>query len=143
MLRRYYLNRTQRPIFYSVILAGVYDIKNLKQKIRPEEKHQYNSPWNIAARFNIDTSFSARQIAEMIQEYEEDTQTGMSVQDISACIYEYTSGYPYLVSAVCKIMDGELPERKSFPKESNIWTRAGVGEAIKVILKEISSFSAV
>lgn len=37
------------PTFHSVILAGVYDIKNLKLKIRPEEEHKYNSPWNIAA----------------------------------------------------------------------------------------------
>ena len=28
-------------------LAGVYDIKNLKLKLRPESEHQYNSPWNI------------------------------------------------------------------------------------------------
>lgn len=144
MLRRYYLNRTKRPIFQSVILAGVYDIKNLKLKIRPEEEHQYNSPWNIAAKFNIDMSFSAQQIAEMLQEYEEDAQTGMDVQDISACIYEYTSGYPYLVSAVCKIMDEELSERNLFPKESDIWTRTGVGEAVKVILKEnISLFDSM
>ena len=46
-LRVYYLNRESRPIFHSVILAGVYDIKNLKLKIRPDEEHQYNSPWNI------------------------------------------------------------------------------------------------
>lgn len=35
MLRQYYLNREDMPTFYSVILAGVYDIKNLKLKIRP------------------------------------------------------------------------------------------------------------
>ena len=28
-------------------LAGVYDIKNLKLKLRPGSEHQYNSPWNI------------------------------------------------------------------------------------------------
>lgn len=42
-LRGYYLDREKRPIFHSVILAGVYDIKNLKLKIRPDEEHQYNS----------------------------------------------------------------------------------------------------
>ena len=41
------------PTFHSVILAGVYDIKNLKLKMRPEETHQYNSPWNIAAKFDV------------------------------------------------------------------------------------------
>lgn len=49
MLRKYYIKRKKKPIFHSVILAGVYDIKNLKLKIRPDEDRQYNSPWNIAA----------------------------------------------------------------------------------------------
>ena len=44
MLRYYYLNRENQPIFHSVILAGVYDIKNLKLKLRPEAEHKYNSP---------------------------------------------------------------------------------------------------
>lgn len=43
-LRAYYLDRDQTPTFHSVVLAGVYDIKNLKLKIRPESEHQYNSP---------------------------------------------------------------------------------------------------
>ena len=30
MLRKYYMKRKKRPIFQSVILAGVYDVKNLK-----------------------------------------------------------------------------------------------------------------
>lgn len=45
-LRMHYLNREEVPTFRSVILAGVYDIKNLKSKIRSNEEHQYNSPWN-------------------------------------------------------------------------------------------------
>ena len=64
-LRGFYLDREYSPIFHSVILAGVYDIKNLKLKIRPNSEHQYNSPWNIAADFDIDMSFSAGQIAEI------------------------------------------------------------------------------
>ena len=35
-LRSYYLKRDKIQIFHSVILAGVYDIKNLKLKLRPE-----------------------------------------------------------------------------------------------------------
>lgn len=39
-LRGYYLARNVSPIFHSVILAGVYDIKNLKLELRdlPEER---------------------------------------------------------------------------------------------------------
>ncbi|NBJ97497.1 hypothetical protein D5282_09190 [bacterium 1xD8-48] len=52
----------------------MYDIKNLKLKLRPDEEHLYNSPWNIAARFSVDMSFSMEQIAHMLQEYEDDGQ---------------------------------------------------------------------
>lgn len=116
-LRMYYLKRWKRPIFYSVILAGVYDIKNLKLKIRPEAEHQYNSPWNIAAVFDIDMSFSAEQIAVMLDEYEEEKHVGMDVREVSEEIYRYTSGYPYLVSAICKILDEELPGKEGFLNE--------------------------
>ena len=37
-------------------------------------EHRLNSPWNIAADFNIDMSFSAEEIAGMLQEYEKDYQ---------------------------------------------------------------------
>ena len=56
LLRGMYLRRNVVPTFQSVILAGVYDIKNLKLKMRPEEQHQYNSPWNIAVPFDVDMS---------------------------------------------------------------------------------------
>lgn len=68
LLRSYYLERKQTAIFHSVILAGVYDIKNLKQKLRPDEVQRYNSPWNIAADFDIDMSFSVKDIEGMLSE---------------------------------------------------------------------------
>lgn len=83
LLRHYYIKRSKKPIFHSVILAGVYDIKNLKLKIRPSQERQYNSPWNIAAAFDIDMSFSAGQIAAMLREYETDKRTGMDIENIS------------------------------------------------------------
>ncbi|MCD8105823.1 MAG: AAA-like domain-containing protein [Lachnospiraceae bacterium] len=54
-LRADYLDRRQTPTFQSVILAGVHDIRNIRRKIRPDEAHQPNSPWNIAARFQAIT----------------------------------------------------------------------------------------
>ena len=130
-LRGYYLAREKKPIFYSVILAGVYDlcrkegpiadggipydlrahqrttlnIKNLKLKLRPDAEHKYSSPWNIAEKFNIDMNFSAEQIAAMLQEYENEKHTNMDIDEVSKCIYAYTCGYPYLVSAICKQLD--------------------------------------
>ena len=135
-LRQYYLNKEEMPTFQSVILAGVYDIKNLKLKIRPNEEHQYNSPWNIAASFDINMSFSAKQIAEMLEEYEADSQTGMDTAAIAEEIFQYTSGYPYLVSAICKTMDERLPEQEAFEDTKSIWSRHGIAEAVKLMLKK-------
>lgn len=56
------------PMFHSVILAGVYDIKNLKLKFRSESEHQYNSPWNIATNFNIDIDTTRKKFIEYFNE---------------------------------------------------------------------------
>ena len=135
-LRGYYLKRDKMPIFHSVILAGVYDIKNLKLKLRPEAEHQYNSPWNIAAKFKIDMSFSAGQIAAMLEEYETDYHTGMDIQAVAKEIYQYTSGYPVLVSSICKCINEELHKEDDFENLSKAWSKKGVAEAVKNILKE-------
>ena len=107
MLRnKYLLRQKNRDVtFKSVILAGVYDVKNLKLKLRSDEEQKYNSPWNIAADFNVDMSFSAEEIATMLSEYEKDYHTGMDVERMSRELYFYTSGYPFLVSRLCKWID--------------------------------------
>ena len=133
-LRGYYLDRERRSIFHSVILAAVYDIKNLKQKIRPDEAHQYNSPWNIAAEFKLHMSFSAKQIAAMLEEYESERHTGMQVAQVAEEIYQYTSGYPYLVSVICKYLDEEVPELEGFENPADVWTAGGIAEAVKILL---------
>ena len=115
LLRGYYLERKQTAIFHSVILAGVYAIKNLKQKLRPDEVQRYNSPWNIAADFDIDMSFSVKDIAGMLSDYESDCHTGMNISEIAQTLYEYTSGYPVLVSNMCKLMDEEIAGSKRYP----------------------------
>lgn len=134
-LRGCYLAREETPIFHSVILAGVYSIKNLKLKLRPESEHQYNSPWNIAADFNIDMSFSAKQIASMLEEYEADNHTGMDIQAVAEEIYAYTSGYPVLVSSICKSIDEILPEQEGFGNPQRAWSGDGIAEAVKNMLK--------
>lgn len=130
-LRGYYLSREEMPIFHSVVLAGVYSIKNLTLKLRPESEHQYNSPWNIAADFKIDMSFSVEQIAAMIGEYEADYQTGMDIQAVAEEIYAYTSGYPVLVSSICKYIDEDLVGQMQ-----PAWSKEGVTEAVKNMLNE-------
>lgn len=135
-LRAYYLDRDETPTFHSVILAGVYDIKNLKLKLRAESEHQYNSPWNIAADFKVTMSFSVNQIAGMLKEYDTDHDMKINIQEIAEEIYQYTAGYPVLVSLICKYIDEDLSEENTFDSLGGAWTNRGIEEAVRRILIE-------
>jgi hypothetical protein len=89
-----------------------------------------SSPWNIAVDFNIDMSFSAKEIETMLVEYENDYHTGMDISAIAQEIRFYTSGYPYLVSRICLLIERDLDRN---------WTLEGVQEAMKIILDENST----
>ena len=135
-LRQYYLMRRKVPTFQSVILTGVYDIRYVKQKIRSDAEHKVNSPWNIAADFNIDMHFSVEDISGMLEEYEKDHRTGMDIKELSGLIYDYTSGYPYLVSRLCKFMDEEIAGAEDYPDKSSAWTKKGFLEAVKLLIND-------
>ncbi len=135
-LRAYYIDRDMTPTFQSVILAGVYDVKNLKRKIRTDDEHKVNSPWNIAADFNIDMSFSVKDITSMLAEYEKDHHTGMDTGEMAGLLYEYTSGYPFLVSRLCQIMDEKIAGLGDYPDKRSAWTKEGFLEAVKILLSE-------
>ena len=114
----------------------MYDVRNVKRKIRQEEEHKTNSPWNIAADFLVDMSFSVNDIAGMLAGYEEDNETGMDIQAIAGEIYDFTSGYPFLVSRICKLLDERIMGSEGFPVKEKVWTKAGVTEAVKMLLAE-------
>ncbi|MBO5070639.1 MAG: AAA family ATPase, partial [Roseburia sp.] len=135
-LRGYYIKRNKMQTFHSVILAGVYDVKNLKRKFVAEDDHKLNSPWNIAADFLVDMSFSTKGIAGMLAEYENDHRTGMNIEELAGLIYDYTSGYPFLVSRICKLMDEQVAGMDAFPDKSTVWTKEGFLEAVKLLLAE-------
>ncbi len=135
-LRGYYLTRKKIPAFWSVIFAGVYDVRSVKRRIRPDEEYKENSPWNIAADFDVTMSFSTEDIAGMLKEYEKDYQTGMCVNELARLIFDYTSGYPFLVSRICKMLDEEIAGSEEFLDKSSAWTRKGFLEAEKRIIKE-------
>lgn len=135
-LRAQYIQRFQQPAFWSVILAGVYDIKNLRRKLRPEEEHEYNSPWNIAADFKVDMSFSKDDIAGMIQEYDNDYQLGMAIDEMAGLLYDYTSGYPFLVSRLCQLLDEDVSISKEYGSKKAAWTKNGLLQAVRMILSE-------
>jgi len=119
--------------FQSVILAGVTDVKHLKAKIREDEDAKENSPWNIAADFNIDMSLSEKGIKGMLDDYEKDHNTGMDTSNIAKLLREYTNGYPFLVSRLCQLMDEQVSKKMSMDK---VWTLEGFDEAVKLLLAE-------
>lgn len=138
LLRDKYLRWQQGKdqTFQSIILAGVYDIKTLKLKLHPQEESKYNSPWNIAVDFLVDMSFSSQQIETMLNAYEEDYHTGMNIKEIVELLYDYTSGYPYLVSRICQLTEERVAGTKEYPTRRAAWTREGILAAVKLLLKE-------
>jgi hypothetical protein len=72
-------------------------------------------------------SFYPNEIATMLMSYEEDHHTNMDIPRIAQEIYNYTSGYPFLVSRVCQRIDENLNAE---------WTVRGVQDAVKIILSE-------
>jgi hypothetical protein len=134
LLRDKYLQQHEERdhSFQSVILAGVHDIKTLKQKIRPDEASSYNSPWNIATDFKVDLSFASNEIETMLQDYSLDKQIELDIPALAAKLHYYTAGYPYLVSKLCKLIDEEiLPNRLE-----NNWFIEDVETAFKMIVDE-------
>ncbi len=138
MLRNKYLHRDDgEETFQSVILAGVHDVKTLKQKIRPGEasgpfdrlRASYNSPWNIAVDFKVDLSFAPPEIETMLQDYAQDKQVELDTPVIAERLYYYTSGYPYLVSKLCKFIDEDIIPNRADKK----WSLDDVEAAFKMI----------
>ncbi|NMF05108.1 AAA family ATPase [Clostridium beijerinckii] len=133
MLRSLYLSREQElsTTFKSVILAGVYDIKNLKIKVRDDSEVRYNSPWNIAVNFNVDMSFSESDISTMLKSYANENDLLLDIGVLSKEIYKFTSGYPFLVSRICQIVDEDL-----LAKNKREWTASDIQRAVKILLED-------
>jgi hypothetical protein len=134
MLRTKYLERFS-PIhatFHSIVLTGVHDIKSLKSKMRSGDQAQYNSPWNIAADFEVEMSFNSAEIAPMLEEYRLAEQVEMEVAPIAERLYYFTSGYPFLVSKLCKIIAEKLLPQKTERR----WVLEDVDRAVNLLLKE-------
>ncbi|EFG88196.1 hypothetical protein CLCAR_2189 [Clostridium carboxidivorans P7] len=133
MLRNKYLLRNEGMdiTFHSVILAGVHDVRSLKLKVRPDEEHKYNSPWNIASDFDVDMSFSKDEIGTMLDDYIGNKKVKLDKVYFSEMLYFYTSGYPFLVSKLCKIID-----EKIMPEDDLQWKKEYMDEGVKKILRD-------
>ena len=78
-----------------------------------------NSPWNIAADFDVEMSFFAEDIEGMLRQYEDVYHTGMDIEKIAGLLYDYTSGYPYLVSRICKLIDERIAGTAAYPDKNH------------------------
>lgn len=133
MLRNKYLkqNEGRDYTFHSVVLAGVHDVKNLKLKLRPDAEKKFNSPWNIAADFDVDMRLHSNEIETMLVEYAQDYHCTMDTRACSEQLYYYTNGYPFLVSKLCKIID-----EKILGVQKRAWTTQDVEQAMTMIVRE-------
>jgi AAA-like domain len=131
MLRNKYLERETFPTFHSIVLAGLYDVKSLKLKLRPDEEGKYNSPWNIAADFNVVMELQPNEIVPMLQDYAHEQNVHMDFQAVADALFYYTSGYPFLVSAMCKIVDEDIMTKKL----ERIWTAFDIEIAADKLIK--------
>lgn len=160
-LRGYYIDRDVTPAFQSVILAGVYDIKNIKRKIRSDEDHKNNSPWNmregneenegllsfddcprdhkelapydIAAKFRVDMSFSKKDIetAEMFGFIKNENGSAViSNRIFETVLYNLFISEEYMDS---KIYDAGLREKSQFVRGGHLNMR-------KVLEKFVETF---
>lgn len=134
MLRSKYLKRSQGKdhTFHAVILAGVHDVKTLKSKIRPDDRQKLNSPWNIAVDFKVDLSLFPDEIVPMLEDYSKEKKVKIDIRPFADKLFYYTSGYPFLVSKLCKTIDEEiLPGKKT--KE---WSPQDIDLAFQMTVKE-------
>ncbi len=140
ILRNKYLNRHLRTerTFHSVVLAGLHDVKSLKFKIRSSsnsdgggEAGAYNSPWNIAADFEVDMNLYPHEIAPMLDDYAQERGVDMDVPAVAEKLFYYTSGYPFLVSMLCKITDEKILPQKS----ERSWTVEDIETAAETLIK--------
>ena len=73
----------------------------------------------------------------MLKEYERDNVTGMDVSEMAERIYDYTAGYPFLVSWLCKLMDERVSESSEFAGDKGrAWTKEGFLDAVNILLTE-------
>lgn len=59
----------------------------------------------------------------MLDDYSRDQKVDMDTAEVAQEIYDYTSGYPFLVSKICKRIAEDLSTEKK-------WSGCGVVEAV-------------
>ncbi len=132
MLRNKYLENHRFKTFHSVVLSGLHDVKTLKIKLRPDSEKKLNSPWNIATDFNVDMTLNPQEIKSMLDEYVADKKIETNTEGVAERLFYYTSGYPFLVSKLCKMYDEEILPAKT----DNTWTNEDIDKCVKKLIGE-------
>ena len=132
MLREKYLLRDDIPTFHAIVLAGLHDVKSLKLKLRPDEEQKYNSPWNIATDFKVDMNLHPSEIKPMLEDYCAAKGVTMNIKQMADVLFYHTSGYPFLVSKLCKTIDEDILPNKT----ERTWTLADMAESVRLLLQE-------
>jgi len=134
MLRTKYLKSKEGKdsTFHSDILSGVHDIKTLKLKIRGKEEKTYNSPWNIAHNLKVDLTLTESEICSMLESYARLREVDIDIAGFADRLFYLTSGYPFLVSYLCKIIDEEI----AVERENKEWLFSDLMEAVKIAFAE-------
>jgi hypothetical protein len=96
-----------------------------------QQEHKYNSPWNIATDLNVDMSFSKEEIMTMLDDYTENKKVKHNKEYFAERLYFYTSGYPFLVSKLCKIIDENI-----MSEDKLLWEKEYMDLAVKEILRD-------
>lgn len=137
LLRQKYLEskKGKDHTFHSVILTGVHDIKTLKSKIRGQDEKMYNSPWNIAVDLDVDISLFPEEIESMLDDYTAERDIEIDIPVTAEKLFYYTSGHPFLVSSMCKIIDEKILPGKD-EKGKRRWEHKDLQEAVRLLLKE-------
>ena len=84
----------------------------------------------------MDLSFRPDDIAGMLAAYENDCHTGMDIPAFAQWLYDYTDGYPYMVSRLCMLIDEHVAGSDDFPLQKDAWTKEGFLKAVRIFLQD-------
>lgn len=76
-------------------------------------------------------SFSIDEIKTMLDDYVENKKVNLDKEYFAKKIYFYTSGYPFLVSKLCKIINEKIMSENELK-----WEKEYLELAVKELLKE-------
>jgi hypothetical protein len=75
------------------------------------------------------------EIVPMLEEYAQDREVVVNAVAVAERLFYYTSGYPFLVSKLCKIFDEELVAEKA----EKTWTTHDVDVAAQQLIRETNT----